>query len=157
MFNPLRIILLVTTLLGGVAGYAPALAAEPLADHAATGRTDGGPPPVVADTSTDRVGGAPGPGKEPTQPKASRKDNRLTILDGVVVPGDSKVVSIGGTARRAASIRMGPGPEHAIVRRVAPGALLFATARTSNGWYLLAEEGRAYGYIAGELFAAQRR
>lgn len=157
MFKPMRIIPLVTMLLGGVAGYAPALAAGPATDRVATGRADGAPPPVVTDTSTDRVGEAPGFGKEPVLPKAGRKDNRLTILDGVVVRGDSKVVSIGGTARRAASIRMGPGPEHAVVRRVAPGALLFATAKTSNGWYLLAEEGRAYGYIPGELFAAQRR
>ncbi len=157
MFKPLRIILLVTTLLGGVAGYAPVLAAGPVSDRDAPGRSDGAPPPVVTDTSDHRIGEAPGPGKEPNPLKASRKHDRLTILDGVVVPGDSKVVSIGGTARRAASIRMGPGPEHAIVRRVAPGALLFATARTSNGWYLLAEEGRAYGYIPGELFAAQRR
>ncbi len=85
------------------------------------------------------------------------RDNRLTILDGVIVPRGMTMVELGGVARIDANVRMGPGVEHPVVRRVAQGELLFATARAANGWYLLETEGRAYGYISGKLFVALQR
>lgn len=87
---------------------------------------------------------------------AERNSKLPVVLDGVVVPHNIKPVQLGGSATRLSNIRMGPGTVHPVVRRVPAGTLLDATAVTGNGWYLLAEEGRVYGYIHGSLFRRQR-
>ena len=83
-------------------------------------------------------------------PSIEKKTKRIT-RDSEVVLTSTPLEQATGTriTKSRVNMRIGPGTEHPVKLVLDPGEAFQVLGRTRNGWYLLAENGTAIGYVSG--------